>query len=79
MTLQPAQGGQRFAPGRATTPLLVAEIVAGAVCAKKIERREANFEYEDESPDWHFYYAEYSRLMTEFLPRAHRLQVDDVS
>ena len=39
--------------------LLVAEIVAGAVCAKKIERREANFEYEDESPDWHFYYAEY--------------------
>ena len=59
--------------------LLVAEIVAGAVCAKKIDRREANFEYEDESPDWHFYYAEYSRLMTEFLPRAHRLQVDDVS
>ena len=31
MTLQPAQGGQRFAPGRATTPVMVeiSELVVG--------------------------------------------------
>ncbi len=28
MTLQPAQGGQRFAPGRATTPLQGEELAA---------------------------------------------------
>jgi hypothetical protein len=58
--------------------LLIAEIVAEAVCARVVAYREGNFEYEDENPDWNFYYAEYSRLMTAFLPIAHALQVADV-
>jgi hypothetical protein len=57
--------------------LLIAEIVAEAVCAKVVSDRERRLEYEDEDPDWNFYYAEYSRLMTAFLPIAHKLQVPD--
>jgi len=57
--------------------LLIAEIVAEAVCARVVAYREGNYEYEDENPDWNFYYAEYSRLMTAFLPIAHALQVAD--
>lgn len=57
--------------------LLIAEIVAEAVCAKVVANRESNLEYEDEDPDWNFYYAEYSRLMTAFLPIAHAVQVPD--
>ncbi len=57
--------------------LLIAEIVADAVCAKIVANRDARLEYEDDEPDWTFYYAEYSRLVTQFLPIAHALQVPD--
>lgn len=63
-------------PGQETRHfrLLVAEIVADAVCARLVARNvQANpEEYED--ADWDAYYAEYSRLMTRFLPIAHKLQ-----
>jgi hypothetical protein len=55
--------------------VLVAEIVADAVCNKIDANREAIGEYEDYEADWDFFYAEYSKLMTEFLPMAHKLQV----
>jgi hypothetical protein len=42
-----------------------------------IGRREANHEYEDEPTDWDFYYKEFTRLMTEFLPLAHAIQLQD--
>jgi len=55
--------------------ILLAEIVTDAVCSKIVEKREANGHYEDEDNDWNFFYAEYSKLHTEFLPIAHELQV----
>ena len=55
--------------------ILLAEIVADAVCSRIIERREATGQYEDEDVDWNFFYAEYSKLLTEFLPSAHSLQL----
>jgi len=54
---------------------LLAEIVADAVCSKIIANREAAGYYDDEDFDWNLFYAEYSKLMTEFLPMAHSLQV----
>lgn len=59
--------------------VLIAEIVADAVCSKVIERRELACAYEDEARDWSFFYAEFSQLMTEFLPIAHKLVVPDVT
>lgn len=54
--------------------LLVAEVVADAVCALLVRRNvQANPE-EFEDADWDAYYALYSKLMTGFLPRAHQLQ-----
>lgn len=59
--------------------LLLAEIVAESVCQKLVSQL-ANDNPEDyEDADWDLYYAEYSRLMTEFLPIAHTLQVPDTS
>lgn len=57
--------------------LLIAEIVADAVCARLVSLNvEANpEEYED--ADWDQYYAEYTRQMTRFLPVAHKLQCPD--
>jgi hypothetical protein len=58
--------------------LLVAEIVADAVCFRIVERRvqasiQANTgEFED--ADWNTYYSLYSKYMTQFLPLAHKLQ-----
>jgi len=58
--------------------LLIAEIVADAVCAKIVQRRvqasiQANSgEFED--ADWDTYYSLYSKYMTQFLPLAHKLQ-----
>ncbi len=57
--------------------VLTAEIVAEAVCARMIGRREANHEYEDEPTDWDFYYQEFTRLMTKLLPQAHAIQLSD--
>ena len=55
--------------------VLVAEIVADAVCSRIIANREAAGYYDDEDFDWNLFYAEYSKLMTEFLPLAHSLQL----
>jgi hypothetical protein len=54
--------------------LLIAEVVADAVCALVVRRNvQANpEEYED--ADWDTYYAQYSKYMTQFLPTAHKLQ-----
>jgi len=53
--------------------ILLAGIVADAVCGKIIERREMAHVYDEDVRDWSFFYAEYSRLMSEFLPYAHKL------
>lgn len=55
--------------------VLLAEIVADAVCSKIIMNREAAGFYDDEDSDWNLFYADYSKLMTEFLPTAHGLQL----
>ena len=55
--------------------VLLAEIVADAVCSKIVVNREATGHYQDEDPDWNYFYHEYSKLMTEFLPMAHSLQL----
>ena len=54
--------------------ILIAEVVADAVCALLVRRSvQANpEEYED--ADWDAFYAQYSKYMTRFLPIAHRLQ-----
>ncbi len=54
--------------------LLMAEIVADAVCSKALESHIQDKMEEYEGADWHTYYAEYSKLMTQFLPIAHKLQ-----
>ena len=59
--------------------VLLAEIVADAVCAKLLEQNiQANPEDYEEA-DWHTYYADYGKLMTRFLPIAHELQCPDAS
>ncbi len=63
----PGQGSRHFR-------LLLAEIVAEAVCTRIMEHQEelAPGRYADFG--WGDYYAEFSRLMTKFLPITHRLQ-----
>lgn len=55
--------------------VLLAEIVADAVCAKvlrhNIQANPADFEI----ADWDTYYSDFSELMNEFLPKAHELVV----
>jgi len=54
--------------------LLVAEIVADAICYKLLAQNiQANKEDYDHA-DWDQYYADYSRYMSQFLPVAHKLQ-----
>lgn len=55
--------------------ILLAEIVADAVCARIIGRNDELTGTDDEDRDWDAYYAEYSKLLTEFLPIAHESQV----
>jgi len=57
--------------------VLVAEVVAEAVCARLVGQVvQANpEEYED--ADWDQYYADYTKYLTRFLPIAHKLQVPD--
>lgn len=57
--------------------LLLAEIVADAVCANIISRSTESRPSEYEEYDWEAYYAEYTKLLTEFLPIAHTSQVRD--
>jgi len=57
--------------------VLVAEIVADAVCADIVSRSaEANPE-SYANADWDRYYAEYSEYMTKFLPIAHKIVVPE--
>jgi len=56
--------------------VLLAEIVADAVCSEIVSR---NGELQPENyanADWDQYYAEWSALMTKFLPVAHKTQLD---
>ena len=50
--------------------LLLAEIVAESVCQKLVSQLTNDNPEDYEDADWDLYYAEYSRLMTEFLPIA---------
>jgi hypothetical protein len=63
-------------PGQETKHfrLLVAEIVADAVCARLVGRNAQASPEEYEDADWDTYYAQYSKYMTQFLPVAHKLQ-----
>ena len=64
-------------PGQETKHfrLLVAEVVADAVCGLLVRRNvQANpDDYED--ADWDTYYAQYTKYMTQFLPIAHKIVV----
>ena len=57
--------------------LLLAEVVADAVVRKALSSFERNGEYDDEVKDWDFYYSQYHRMMSKFLPDAHKLQLPD--
>jgi len=55
--------------------VLVAEIVADAICADIVSRSaDANPE-SYANADWDRYYAEYSEYMTRFLPVAHKIAI----
>ena len=56
--------------------VLVAEIVADAVCTEIVSRNGQLHPENYVNADWDQYYAEWSDLMTRFLPIAHRTQVD---
>ena len=55
--------------------VLLAEIVADAVCSHLMARKEACLQEEYGELDWDSYYAEYSAMLTRFLPIAHETQV----
>jgi hypothetical protein len=57
--------------------VLLAEIVADAVCSKIMERREINGFYDEMDCDFNLFSAELGSLVTEFAPLAHRLQLAD--
>jgi hypothetical protein len=57
--------------------VLVAEVVADAVCALLVRRHVQVNPEEYEDADWDTYYAQYSKYMTHFLPVAHALQCPD--
>ena len=54
--------------------LLLAEVVADAVCARLVSRSVQARPEEFEDADWDLYYQLYSKHMTAFLPKAHQLQ-----
>jgi hypothetical protein len=55
--------------------VLLAEIVAEAVCSLVLSRNAASKPEEYQDADWDAYYAEYTKLLTKFLPIAHESQV----
>jgi len=57
--------------------VLLAEIVAEAICQRVLGKRTGENPEEFQDADWDLYYAEYTKLMTEFLPIAHETQVKD--
>jgi len=54
--------------------VMLAEITADAVCARMVSERVQN-NPEEYDGSWEQYYAEYSRLISQFLPIAQKLQV----
>ena len=64
-------------PGQETKHfrLLIAEIVAEAVCAKIVSRDMVDCPEDFEDADWDRFYALYSRYLTEFLPKTHKAQL----
>jgi hypothetical protein len=59
--------------------VLLAEIVAEAVCSLLISKNAASRPEEYADYDWDAYYAEYTKLLTEFLPVAHASQVRELA
>ena len=57
--------------------VLVAEIVADAVCANVVSRNAETNPESYANADWDQYYAEYSEYMTKFLPITHKINVPD--
>jgi len=57
--------------------VLLAEIVADAVCSKILERRVIVRPEEYQDADWQDYSADFTKLMTEFLPIAHETQIPE--
>ena len=66
----PGQGTKHFR-------LLLAEVVADAVVRKALSSFERDGEYDGEIRDWDFYYSEYHKMMSKFLPDAHKLQLPE--
>ena len=58
--------------------VLIAEIVTDAVCSKSLDYQIRQAPYDWEGQDWFAYYAEWSKLTTEFGPIAHEIQVPDL-
>lgn len=54
--------------------VLIAEVVADAVCSLVVRRSVQNSPEDFEDADWDAYYSLYSKYLTEFLPLAHKLQ-----
>ena len=57
--------------------VLLAEIIADAVCTRALNQYERDNPTEFHDVDWNVYYAEFSELMTQFLPRAHKYAILD--
>lgn len=57
--------------------LLIAEIVADAICGRLVEQSFRANPEDYENADWNTYYADYTRFMSLFLPIAHKLQVSE--
>ncbi len=57
--------------------VLLAEIVAEAVCSLLISKNSALRPEDYDDFDWDAYYASYTKLMTEFLPIAHESQLKE--
>lgn len=57
--------------------LLVAEIVADAICGRLVDQNIRANPEEYENADWNLYYADYTKFMSLFLPIAHKLQVPE--
>ena len=57
--------------------VLLAEIVADAVCSETLRHKIKQAPFDWEGQDWDSYYMEWSKLLTKFLPTAHEIVVPD--
>ena len=57
--------------------VLLAEIIADAVCTRVLSQYVRDNPSEFQDVDWNVYYAEFSKLMTRFLPEAHKYAILD--